>query len=182
MLLQAKLNQDFALIVEKEGNSLYSQGWYGQYTNKNHLKLDPYETAILLERGRIEVVESNDDILSLSEVVAFFSNNIPNFLVHYLLYKDLRGRGYVIKRHSKNNKYFELYERGATPKNAKHLALVVPMVEGVLFDIDSIDQIVSESKSISKQLIFAVIDSLGDVSYYSVSELEFPDLTEQKEI
>lgn len=182
MVLLAKLNKDFAIIEEKEGNSLYSQGWYGKYTNKNHLKLDPYETVILLERARIEVVGSDSKILPLSEVVSFFSRNIPNFLVHYLLYKDLRGRGYVIKRHSKNDKYFELYERGATPKNAIHLALVVPMVEGVLFDIDGIDQIVSESKSISKQLIFAVIDSLGDVSYYSVSELEFPDLTEQKEI
>ena len=142
MVLLAKLNKDFALIEEKEGNSLYSQGWYGQYTNKNHLKLDPYETVILLERGRIEVVESSDKRLPLSEVVAFFSNNIPNFLVHYLLYKDLRGRGYVIKRHPKSDKYFELYERGATPNNARHLALVVPMVEGVLFDIAVIDQLV----------------------------------------
>ncbi|MBY8999926.1 MAG: tRNA-intron lyase [Candidatus Heimdallarchaeota archaeon] len=182
MIILAKLSKDFALIEEKEGNSLYSQGWYGQYTHKNHLKLDPYETVILLERGRIEVIESNNNSLSLSEVVALFSSNIPNFLVHYLLYKDLRGRGYVIKRHSENDKYFELYERGATPNKAKHLALVVPMVEGVLFNIDDIDQIVSESKTISKQLIFAVIDSLGDVSYYSVSELEFPDLTKKKEI
>ena len=179
-MLLAKLNRDYTLIEEKEANSLYSQGWYGQYTNKNYLKLDPYETIILLERNRIEVIDSNSKKLELSEVVAFFSNNIPNFLVHYLLYKDLRGRGYVIKRHSKNNKYFELYERGATPNNAKHLALVVPMVEGVLFNIDDIDNIVSESKTISKQLIFAVIDSLGDVSYYSVSELEFPDLIKQK--
>lgn len=182
MVLLAKLSKDFTLIEEKEGNSLYSQGWYGQYTNKNHLKLDPYETVILLERGRIEVVESSDNALPLSEVVAFFSNNIPNFLVHYLLYKDLRGRGYVIKRHPTSDKYFELYERGATPNNAHHLALVVPMVEGVLFDIAGIDQIVSETQLISKQLIFAVIDSLGDVSYYSVSELDFPDLTKQKEI
>ena len=50
------------------------------------------------------------------------------------------------------------------------------MVEGVLFDIDDIDQIVSETKRIGKQLIFAVIDSLGDVSYYSVNELEFEKL------
>ena len=37
----------------------------------------------------------------------------------------------------------------------------------------------SEAKDISKILIFAVIDSLGDVSYYSVSELEFEKINEK---
>ncbi len=173
MIPIAKLHNKYSLIEDKEGNSIYSQGWFGKYTKSGHVKLDPYETALLLERKKIDVQESKDQNLSLSEVVAFFSNNIQEFLVHYLLYKDLRARGYVVKRHTDNEKYFELYERGATPKNAQHLALVVPMVEGSLFNIDDIDQIVSEAKEISKLLIFAVIDSLGDVSYYSVSELEF---------
>jgi tRNA-intron endonuclease len=146
------------------------------FTKSNHLKLDPFETVLLLERKKIEVIDSKNEMLPVSKVVAFFSENTNNFLVHYLLYKDLRGRGYVVKKHSINGKYFELYERGATPKKAKHLALVVPMIEGVLFNIDDIDQIVSEAKKINKQLIFAVIDSLGDVSYYSVSELEFEEV------
>jgi len=38
---------------------------------------------------------------------------------------------------------------------------------------------IHRAKEISKILIFAVIDSLGDVSYYSVSELEFAKLNEK---
>ncbi|MHA1952371.1 MAG: tRNA-intron lyase [Candidatus Heimdallarchaeaceae archaeon] len=176
MIPIAQLHKDFSLITDKNGNSIYSQGWFGKFTKSNHLKLDPYETVLLLERKKIEVVETDNEELPVSKVVAFFSENVQNFLIHYLLYKDLRGRGYVVKKHSINGKYFELYERGATPKKAKHLALVVPMIEGILFNIDDIDQIVSEAKKINKQLIFAVIDSLGDVSYYSVSELEFEEV------
>jgi tRNA-intron endonuclease len=173
MIPVAQLYKDYSLLTDKSGNAVYSQGWFGKFTKSNHLKLDPFETVLLLERKKIEVVETNNESIPVSRVVAFFSESIQDFLVHYLLYKDLRGRGYVVKKHSINEKYFELYERGATPKKAKHLALVVPMIEGVLFNIDDIDQIVSEAKKINKQLIFAVIDSLGDVSYYSVSELEF---------
>jgi len=175
----AKLHGDYSIIEDKEGNSVYSQGWFGKYTNAGHLKMDPYETVLLLERKKIEVIDNNNISQLLSGVVAHFSNSIQDFLINYLLYKDLRSRGYVVKKHSINGKYFELYERGTTPKKAKHLALVVPMVEGVLFNIDDIDQIVSEAKDISKILIFAVIDSLGDVSYYSVSELEFEKLNEK---
>ncbi|TET80190.1 MAG: tRNA-intron lyase [Candidatus Heimdallarchaeota archaeon] len=172
MVIVAKLHDEYALINDKEGNSIYSQGWFGKHTKSGNVKLSPYETVLLLERKKIDVISENETSLPLSDVVAYFSNKIPDFLVRFLLYKDLRNRGYVVKEHSETGKYFELYERGATPNNAKHLALVVTMVEGVLFDIDDIDQIVSQAKEISKQLIFAVIDSLGDVSYYSVSELE----------
>ena len=171
-----KLHSEYSIIEDKEGNSIYSQGWFGKYTKIGNIKLDPYETVLLLERKKIDVVNINNESKTLSEVVALFSNNIQDFLINYLLYKDLRGRGYVVKKHSINGKYFELYERGTTPNKAKHLALVVPMAEGVLFNIDDIDQIVSEAKEIGKILIFAVIDSLGDVSYYSVSELEFEEI------
>ena len=134
----AKLQNEFSIIEDKEGNTVYSQGWFGKYTKTGHLKLDPYETVLLLERKKINVSDENNKSNSLSEVVAHFSNSISDFLINYLLYKDLRSRGYVVKKHSMDGKYFELYERGTTPKKAKHLALVVPMVEGVLFNIDDI--------------------------------------------
>lgn len=176
MVIIAKINKDCSIIEHENGNSVYSQGWFGQYTETGYLKLDPYETVLLLERNKIEVVNDEGKSFMLSEVVSHFSNNIPEFLVHFLLFKDLRSRGYIVKKKSAYDKYFEMYERGSTPKNAKHEALVVPMVEGLLFNIDSIDKIVGEAKEVNQQLIFAVIDSLGDVSYYSVSELEFQDL------
>ncbi len=173
MLCTAKLNKKFSLIEDKNANDIYSQGWFGHFTKGNNLKLDPYETVLLLERKKINVLNEQDQLIELKDVVAHFSDNESNFLIHYLLYKDLRSRGYIVKKQSLDNQYFELYERGATPNKAKHLALIIPMVEGVLFEIDEIDQVVSETKKLGKQLIFAVIDSLGDSSYYSVSELEF---------
>ena len=180
MPIIAKLDKDCSIIEQENGNSVYSQGWFGSYAETGYLILDPYETALLLERNRIEVLNNEGKSLMLSEVVSHFSNNIPDFLVHFLLFKDLRGRGYVVKKKSANDKYFEMYERGSTPNKAKHEALVVPMVEGLLFNVDSIDKIVKEAKDVNQQLIFAVIDSLGDVSYYSVSELEFQNLNNQE--
>lgn len=173
---KAKVEHDYALIDRKEGNDVYSQGYFGQLTKSGNLKLNPYETTLLLERKRIESIDSNNNTLSLSQLVAHYSNIVPNFLIQYLLYKELRGRGYVVKTYPSDGSYFELYERGSSPKKVKHLALVVPMIEGKLFNIDDIDQIVNEASKLDRKLIFAVIDSLGDVSYYSVSELEFKEI------
>jgi len=173
MSLEAKLYKDYTLIKDKKANALYSQSWFGSITKNGNLKLDPYETVLLVERRRISVINNNDEVLALSDIVGHFSKNIPQFLVNYLLFKDLRGRGYVVKQHKKGNNYFVLYNRGAKPNSGRQVALVVPMIEGALFDIDAIDKIVSRAKKVAEQLLFAVIDSLGDVSYYSVKELEF---------
>ena len=170
----ATLYKDYSLIEDKKANDLYSQGWYGKLTKKGYLKLDPYETILLMERKRIQVIDKSNKTFELSELVAYFAEIIPNFLVNYVLFKDLRSRGYVVKQHSSKENYFELYKRGSKPKKAEQLALVVPMIEGIQFDINELDQIVTKAKKIAKQLLFAVIDSLGDVSYYSVNELEFP--------
>jgi len=178
MVCTAKLTKKYSLIEDKNANDIYSQGWFGHFSKGKNLKLDPFETVLLLERRKIVVIDDNNQSIELEKVVTHFSESEPDFLVHYILYKDLRSRGYVVKKQSLASQYFELYERGATPNKAKHLALVIPMVEGVLFEIDDIDQIVSETKKIGKQLIFAVVDSLGDVSYYSVSELEFEKIND----
>ncbi|TFG11059.1 hypothetical protein EU534_00180 [Candidatus Heimdallarchaeota archaeon] len=179
MVCTAKLAEKYSLIEDKNANDIYSQGWFGQFSKGNNLKLDPFETVLLLERRKIDVIDDQNQSIQLEDVVAYFSRSETDFLIHYILYKDLRSRGYVVKKQSLENQYFELYERGATPNKAKHLALVIPMVEGVLFEIDDIDQIVSETKKLGKQLIFAVVDSLGDVSYYSVSELEFEKINDR---
>jgi len=173
MSLEAKLYKSYTVLEDKKANSLYSQSWFGIITRSGNLKLDPYETVLLVERGRIIVLNNSGEILPLMDIVGHFSKEIPQFLVNYLLYKDLRSRGYVVKQHKNESNYFVLYNRGAKPNNGRQIALVVPMIEGSLFDIDAIDKIVSRAKKVAEQLLFAVIDSLGDVSYYSVKELEF---------
>lgn len=180
MSFTAILQKDYSLIQDKKANDLYSQGWYGHLTKKGFLKLDPYETILLMERKRIQVVDKNNKVFELAELVAYFAEIIPNFLVNYMLFKDLRGRGYVVKQHSAKETYFELYKRGSKPKKSEQLALVVPMIEGVQFNINELEKIVSKAKKIARQLLFAVIDSLGDVSYYSVSELEFKEINRKE--
>lgn len=171
----ATLDDCYTLVTGNEANNIYSQGWYGELTVSGNLKLDPFETVILAERNRIEIFDDEQNSLALSDVVARFSEIISDFLSHYLLYKDLRTRGYVIKKHTPTSRYFLLYERGASPNKKEEyvFALILPMTEGILFNVNEIDQVVSKAKNLDLKLIFAVIDSLGDVSYYSVKELTF---------
>ncbi|MHA1302287.1 MAG: hypothetical protein ACTSQE_04435 [Candidatus Heimdallarchaeaceae archaeon] len=181
---EAKIIGNKVLIEDKKSaNDFYSNGWYGELTEEGTLELEPHETVLLLERQRIEIQGEKGEHLPLENVVTYFSERIPDFLVHYLLYKDLRGRGYVVKKYEGESHFFTLYERGASPNKEKEkkYALIVPFIEGVMFNIDQIEQIVSQASKVGLKLIFAVIDSLGDVSYYSVKSMDFPTLKKEDE-
>ena len=184
MSFNAKVVGNQIVIYDtKIANDLYSTGWYGELSDDGHLILEPYEAVLLMERKRIIVVNGLDKELSLPELISYFSKVFPGFLVYYLLFKDLRGRGYVVKKYEKTHNFFTLYERGASPNKEKETkyALIVPFVEGVMFNIDQIEKIVSRADNMGLSLIFAVIDSLGDVNYYSVKSLEFPIIKKEKE-
>ncbi len=184
MTSEATITGSLSIIKNKMiANDFYSSGWYGELTEEGYLILNPHETVILLERQRIQVKDESGNLLSLESVISHFSSLIPNFLVHHMLYKDLRGRGYIVKNYDENNNFFTLYSRGASPTKGEKMkfALIVPFIEGVMFNINQIDQIVATASKAKLKLIFAVIDSLGDVSYYIVDLLDFPQIKKEKE-
>ncbi|MHA1114613.1 MAG: hypothetical protein K9W45_08140 [Candidatus Heimdallarchaeum aukensis] len=184
MSFNAKIVGNQVVVYDTRiANDLYSTGWYGELSDNGTLILEPYEAVLLMERKRIIVVDEEEKELSLSELISYFSKLFPSFLVYYLLFKDLRGRGYVVKKYEQSLSFFTLYERGASPNKKKETkyALIVPFVEGVMFNIDQIEKIVSKADYMGLKLIFAVIDSLGDVNYYSVKSLDFPTINKEKE-
>ncbi|MCG3218974.1 MAG: hypothetical protein KAR35_08205, partial [Candidatus Heimdallarchaeota archaeon] len=63
-----------------ETQALYSQGGYGTFIGDNRLELDAYEAVHLLERGRLEVYKSREDVgnsepLTLGETVELCSES-----------------------------------------------------------------------------------------------------------
>jgi tRNA-intron lyase len=85
----------------------------------------------------------------------------------YLIYRDLRSRGYVVRDGFGLGVDFRLYARGTYgQKAAKYLVYTLcegtPMATKKLRDIHLIAQ------NMKKQLIIAVMDRRGEIVYYSL--------------
>jgi tRNA-intron endonuclease len=153
--------------------NIFENGFFGNWISEVTLALAPEETLLLLDRGRIEIYSENPEQRILpSDIVTHFLKEMKDFWPRYLVYKDLRNRGYVVKIGTRVTAPFRIYSRGGKPGEAVSNVTVFPLPEGNYLDLDFLDQIVSQARIDRKKLLLSVIDRLGDVTYYTASQLE----------
>ncbi|MFX1517496.1 MAG: tRNA-intron lyase [Promethearchaeota archaeon] len=166
--------QDSSLILTDDiAHDIFNNGYFGQWTSKNTLVLEPEEILLLIDRKRISLVHftTNQKITS-AELVAHFTRINKFFWSRYLVYKDLRNRGYVVRIGTKVTAPFRIYSRGGKPGESISKKVIFPLSEGEDLDLDFLDQLVNQSKIDRKTLLLSVVDRLGDVTYYQASQLE----------
>jgi tRNA-intron endonuclease len=93
-----------------------------------------------------------------------------NAWAKYLIYRDLRSRGYVAREGFGLGIDFRVYERGeygmATAKN-----LVLGIQEGQPVSMEDLIRALQNAHSLKKELVLAVLNRRGEVVYYSLSKL-----------
>ncbi|MHA1227064.1 MAG: tRNA-intron lyase [Candidatus Hodarchaeales archaeon] len=152
---------------------IYDNGYFGRWVSDSSLVLEPEEIMLLLDRKRIQILDSESEkILSSADIVNIFSNNSVDLWSRYLVYKDLRNRGYVVTIGTQVTAPFRIYPRGGKPGDSVSKTVVFPLPEGESIDLDFLDQIVKQAKIDRKKLLLSVIDRLGDVTYYQASQLD----------
>ncbi|MHA1972183.1 MAG: tRNA-intron lyase [Candidatus Hodarchaeales archaeon] len=160
-------------ISKPLAQEIYENGYFGHWLSKSSLVLEPEEIMLLLDRKRIEVLDSESEkVLSSADIVNIFSDNSVDLWSRYLVYKDLRNRGYVVTIGTQVTAPFRIYPRGGKPGDSISRTVVFPLPEGESIDLDFLDQIVKQAKIDRKKLLLSVIDRLGDVTYYQASQLD----------
>ncbi|MFX0185785.1 MAG: tRNA-intron lyase [Candidatus Hodarchaeota archaeon] len=161
------------IIKDPIARNIFDNGYFGQWISENSLALEPEEILLLMDRGRIEVYNSlTKKQMSSSEIVTHISKYKKNFWSRYLVYKDLRNRGYVVQMGTKITAPFRIYSRGGKPGQSVSKTVIFPIPEGEDLDLDFLDQIVNQTKIDRKKLLLSVVDRLGDVTYYQASQLK----------
>ena len=113
-VIPATLTDQTALATGPLAISLYNKGFYGIPEHEG-LRLNGFEALHLMELGRINIMK-DDERLSEEGLLSYFSDFVPQFTLRYLVYKDLRNRGYVVNLGSGSSFFFRLYARNTKPK------------------------------------------------------------------
>jgi len=160
----------------KEGISLYEQGGYGR-KDAGGLVLAPHETLYLLYRGKISVEGYDFDAL-----LAIFARQ-PNLIRSYLVYRDIRERGYSVQTGPHD---FRVFRRGQRPGKAESLYLVRVVSERDPIHFQDLIQEVTTAHNLRKLYVLAVVDDEDEITYYEVKlhtlatisgEPEYPHIT-----
>ena len=162
--------------ARNEADSLYQDG-YGSFLRDGRLlTLRPWEALYLVERMRIAVIdEESHHKLVFQELLWRFSAEDPLMWTRYLVYRDLRSRGFVVRDGPGLGVDFLVYERGSYGKRPPRY-LIYAVWEGAPESIRHLCEALKAAEADGQILRLAVVDRRGEVVYYTLSEREFTEL------
>ncbi|MGZ4935252.1 MAG: tRNA-intron lyase [Halobacteriota archaeon] len=123
----------------------------------DHLELSLVEAAFLIERERL------DAGIPLKEFFKLASVRQPYFDLKYVVYRDLRERGYYIQPSVTD---FRLYPRGGRPGEVPASAYVYVLSERIPLSFDDIVDKVKISQNVRKTMLLAIVDGESDLTFY----------------
>ncbi len=164
------------IIKSPLAQTLHEKGYFGDLKDPEELHLSPVEAIFLVERKKLQVFQENEKPLFLSEIVTIFGKEMENLWTNYLVYRDLRSRGYIVKQgygaQTSLGPIYRLYPRGGAPGKTASKVLIATLIEGKKVKIEDLDYMIKQALASRKKLALAVVDEVGDVTYYLASELE----------
>ncbi len=170
---------------EREANRIHNRGYPGTPLSGGSLKIGLIEAAFLMDEKGFEI----EGIESLVDLFHYSGKFIPDFEVHYLVYRILKLRGFIVKipdshfeedrpegmRESKSSapplrgvrEPYRLLPRGSRPSVPAFMH-VLPISERDEFLIDRFVVFSRECVKRGVEGLLGVVDEDGDVTFYSL--------------
>jgi len=143
---------------------------YGEI-EKEKLLLKQFETLYLLYAKRLILKKGKKQIV-FNSFMSLCQKTDPEILTKFLIYRDLRNRGYVVKDGFGFGSDFRVYERGHFgEKGAKFL--IFGFNEGQQEKMGNLQKKIEEITQMGKEPIIAVIERRGEVIYYKINRMNF---------
>jgi tRNA-intron endonuclease len=182
-ILEGELIENRIIIWGSDAVTVYDENGYGKplpEENPNRVELDLVEAAYLVEKNKLKVFKKDGrkkKKLTFKDLMGIGNKTVNEFHPQFIVFRDLRERGYVVKTGYKFGAHFRLYDRGVKLKRgpkAPHehtKAIVHAVAEESAFSLPEMSRAVRLAHNIRATMWWAIVDREGDVTYYSLSRV-----------
>ncbi|KZX17143.1 tRNA-splicing endonuclease subunit alpha [Methanobrevibacter cuticularis] len=166
--MRAELSDEIVTIKIQEDSqraiSLNQKSSFGKLED-DVLELSLVEAFYLMEHGRLKIYQKDK---KLEENVIREIIKEKGVYGKYLVYRDLKNRGYIIKTGFKYGSEFRLYKRGKSPGEGHSDFLVKVVYENYDISVLNFSSYVRVAHGVNKSLLLAVVDDDEDITYYEI--------------
>ncbi len=160
------------VVVEDRGRfGDLEQVGYGEREGKK-LVLKDYEALYLLSSGRIRISDDKGNAVTFNSLAEMSQARSGEAWTKFIIYRDLRSRGYIVKDGFGFGTDLRVYERGDFPAKAAKF-VVFALDEGTEREVEELSESVRQIIKMGKEAIVAVIERRGEVIYYKVGRANF---------
>lgn len=146
---------------------LYNQSRFGTVLENKKVQLSSIEALYLIEKEKVDVYLDRKK-LDASKLIRRAEKKEPKIWTRFVVYRDLRNRGYVVKTALKFGADFRVYDRGVKPGEDHAKWVVYPVDEGEQTTWHEFAAKNRVAHSTKKRLLIAIVDDEGDITYYEI--------------
>lgn len=169
-LVKGELVSDQTCITDKEMIHELQLKGYGEL-EKGKLFLKSFESLYLLYSDKL-ILKKGKKQINFDDLMSICQKNDFETLTKFLIYRDLKTRGYVVKDGFGFGSDFRVYERGQFgEKGAKFL--IFGLNEGQQEKMGTLQKKIEQITQMGKEPIMAVIERRGEVIYYKINRINF---------
>jgi len=168
-VVQAEFAKERILTENSDqARDMYNTSRFGTILDNGRVQLSLLEALYLLDKKRLEILDGRNKPILFDKFLKKAEKIEQNFWVRYIVFKDLRNRGYIVKTALKFGADFRVYDRGVKPgeDHAKWVVFPVHEVNSLTWQEFAAKNRVAHSTK--KKLMIGVVDDEGDVSYWEV--------------
>jgi tRNA-intron endonuclease, archaea type len=159
----------------KARDQLRSKG-FGDAEGTDYI-LKSYEALYLLFTKKLRLFNKGQEI-DFRELTNLALKEDKEIITKFMIYRDLRSRGYVTKEGFGFGVDFRVYERGEyEKKGAKYV--IFGINEGTNTNVKALAKSIRQIEIMGKEAIVAVVERRGEVIYYKTSRMKFASLNDR---
>ncbi len=167
--LKGVLKGDYIEISKNENSywRVYYSSGYGEESDK-YITLTMIEALHLVDRGLLEIVTVDKKEVRREDLFSKI-NKVRDWPL-YIVYKDLRNRGYTVKLSRNPPISIYLYPRGKNIFESRPAYGVFIVEASKEIKLTELDEAIRTSKELGMKLLISIVDEIGDVTYYEIEE------------
>ena len=172
-VIDGVIHRNGVVVIEsvKQQDQLRSKG-YGEKIQDMYI-LESYEALFLLYSKRL-FLKKKKTIIDFSNFLQTVLKKDLSIFTKFLIFRDLRARGYIAKEGFGFGNDFRVYERGEySRKPAKYV--IFGINEGISIKANLLYENIRSIEKMGKEAIIAVIERRGEIIYYKVNLKKFTE-------
>jgi len=151
---------------KKEAINLYSKSRFGELKN-GKIIYSAVEALYLVEKKKLNLMFKKKK-LSFDRFIDKLREKDKKIDTKYIVFKNMRGRGYIVKTALKFGAEFRVYEKGVKPGQDHANWILFPVSESETMTWHDFSAKNRVAHSTKKNLLIGIVDEENDVTYYEV--------------
>jgi tRNA-intron endonuclease len=168
--MAAELTHNKVIVDDRKTRDQLVQKGFGEKHGKE-LILDLKEALYLTENKKIEVKLDGGKKIGPKKLLKYASARESRFYSKYLVYRDMRSRGYCVKTGFKFGFDFRVYPRGKKPGEAHSQFVIKVFTQDEGKSMVGFSRMVRLAGNLRTVFTAAVVDSENDINYYTIERI-----------